>query len=128
VLAAAFASLLVPLNVPKFIYILRHEASVTAIVTKTACWNHDSVLYSFTFDGKTYTDRDSFTEKPCESYTPGSPIKVYFSTASPDQNRTFEPRAGLRNEIIPIALVCLTVAPFIILSLRRRWPKAWFPL
>jgi len=112
------------LNVPTFIHILRHEASVTAVVTKTECWNHASVLYSFTFDGKTYTGGDSFTPKPCESYKPGSSIKVYFSTVSPQENRAFEPWAGLWNEIIPIGLVCLVFPPFILLSLRRWWRKA----
>jgi len=120
-LGVAFATLLARFNVPRFIHILRHEASVTAVVTKTECWNHASVLYSFTFDGKTYTGADSFTDRPCESYKPGSPLKVYFSIASPEENRTFEPWAGLCNEGISIALVCLVFPPLILLSLRRLW-------
>ena len=123
-LAVAFASLLVPLNVPKFIHILRHEASVTAVVTKTECWNHASVLYSFTFNGKRYSGADSFTDQPCESYKPGSPIKVYFSTASPEENRAYEPWAGLWNEGIPIALVCTVFPTIILLNLRRRRRRA----
>jgi len=123
-LAVAFASVLVPFNVPRFIHILRHEASVTAVVTKTECWNHARVLYSFTFNGKTYTGVDSFTDQPCESYKPGSPIKVYFSTASPEENRAYEPWAGLWNEGITIALVCTVIPTFILLTSRRRRRRA----
>jgi hypothetical protein len=124
VLAVVFASLLAPLNVPRFVHILRHEASVTAVVTGTACWNHASVLYSFTFEGRTYTGADSFTKQPCECYKPGSSITVYFSTASPEKNVTIEPWAGLWNEIISIALVCLIFPPLILLGLGRLWHRA----
>jgi hypothetical protein len=117
VLAVAFTCLQVRYDVPGFIRILRHEASVTAIVTKNEIWNHASVLYSFTFRGRTYTGGDSFTDHPCESYKPGTQIKVYFSSASPEKNRAIDPRAGLWNEAIFIALVCLIFAPLLLVSI-----------
>lgn len=119
-LAVAFVAWQVPgSNVPEFIHILHHEASVRGVVTSTQCWNHNSVLCSFTFNGKTYACGGFAREQPCESYKPGSPITVYFSTASPATNDTIEPRAGLWNEIIGIALICLIFPPLIIECLRR---------
>src|ERR1700689_3463295 len=118
ILAAGFASILTPLNVPRFVRIIRHEASTTGVVTGTDCDNHASVIFSFGANGTTYTGGESRGDI-CSTVKPGTPITVYYSAQSPKDSVTREPAGELWNEIICISLVCL-LGPPIILSSRRR--------
>ncbi len=108
-------------NIWHYKRIKRDLESAKAVVTKTECWNHASVLYSFVFDDKTYRGASSFTKRPCGSYGPGDPIEVYFSKISPDNNSAMEPTAGIWNEIIAITLASLTFPALLLFGLRKYW-------
>ena len=62
----------------------------------------------------------------CRSLHPGDSIVVYYDKIEPGTNRAAEPRAGIINELIPIALACLIFPPAIIglLSVQYRRIKA----
>jgi hypothetical protein len=122
-LATIFACVLVPFNIPRIVDILRHEASVTGTVTAPDCSNHNSVRYSFDFGGKPYAGFFP-VDGPCGSLKAGSPITVYFSTVSPEKNEIREPARDLWNEIITIALVCLTFPTIIVWRLNRTWGRS----
>jgi hypothetical protein len=117
-LAATFACVFVPFNIPRIVNILRHEGSVIGKVTAPDCENHNSARYSFEFDGKAYAGIFP-VDGSCQDLKVGSPIAVYFSKVSPEENQLREPAADLWNESISIALVCLIFPTLILWRLTK---------
>ncbi|HEV2551204.1 MAG TPA: hypothetical protein VGU20_28100 [Stellaceae bacterium] len=117
-LAGAFIAILAPLNIPTYLNLIRHGQKTTAEIRKLDCDNHARAEYAFTVVAAEVLSSDVMSTD-CRSLRPGDKILVYYDTVDPTINRAREPVGGLVNELIPIALVCLTVPPLMISAVSR---------
>jgi hypothetical protein len=117
ILAAVFATALGQLNIPTFLRLIRHGEQTTATIVQPDCGNHATASYSFSVGSTPYSGKDGMTN--CGSLRAGDLIQIYYDVSDPTLNRAVEPRAGLMNEIISIALICLVVPPFIFFCMMK---------
>jgi hypothetical protein len=122
VLAAVFATCLAQINVPTFLRLIQHGARATAMIVQLDCDNHGQASYTFNIGSTDYSSRGIMWIN-CRSLRPGDSIQIYYDTTDPNVSRTAEPLAGLKNELIPIAIGCLVFPPLIIFSFARYWKR-----
>jgi hypothetical protein len=116
-LATILAIVLGRLNVPTFVRLAEHGEHATATIVQPDCGNHGRASYAFTVGSIRYSGIDVMHD--CRSLHPGDSITVYFDRNDPKISQTVEPRAGLVNELIPIALACFLLPPALIVSFIR---------
>jgi hypothetical protein len=115
-LAAILVLILGRINLPTYFRLARHGERVTATIVQTDCNNHGRAFYTFQVGPTRYSDSDGMRMFDCRSLHPGDSIPVYYEITDPTISRAIEPWGGLVNELIPIALACLIVPPFMIAS------------
>jgi hypothetical protein len=125
-LAAILASILGGLNLPTLLRLAQRGERSTATIIQPSCDNHSSASYTFIVGSTYYSGNSIMWMVDCRSLRPGDSIVIYYDNADPRINRAVEPRAGIVNELIPIALACLIVPPAVIglLSVQYRRMKA----
>ncbi|MGB6538248.1 MAG: DUF3592 domain-containing protein [Xanthobacteraceae bacterium] len=124
-LAAILALILGSLNLQTLLRLAAHGDRATAIIVQPTCDNHASASYAFNVGATRYSSSDVMSMLDCRSLHPGDSITIYYDTTDPKVSRAIEPEAGIVNEVIPIALACLTAPPifiagFIALSRKNR--------
>ena len=120
-LAAIFGIGLWQINIPTFLRLIKHGERATATIVRPTCDNHASASYTFSVGTTSYSGRDVMWMVDCGSLHPGDSITIYYDITNPQISRAFEPHAGITNDLIPIAGICLTFPPFIILA-----TMAWY--
>jgi Protein of unknown function (DUF3592) len=113
-LAALLASILGSLNIPTYIALIQHGERTTATITKTDCNNHSEAAYTFTVGTTRFSSKGVMWMYDCQSLHAGDSIQIYYDRTDPTISRAFEPHKGLVNDLIPIALACLTAPPMMI--------------
>jgi hypothetical protein len=113
-LATILAIVLGRINVPTYVKLAEDGERTTAVIVQPDCGNHGRASYAFNVGSIGYSGSDVMND--CRSLRPGDDITIYFDRDDPKISRAIEPRAGLMNELIPIALACLLVPPVAIIS------------
>jgi hypothetical protein len=117
VLAALLAIALGQINISTYLRLLEHGERATATIIRPDCDNHARASYTFTVGSTHYSNSDVMSGRDCQSLHPGDAIQNYYDVTDPTISRAIEPRDGLVNELISIALACLMVPPVLIVGL-----------
>jgi hypothetical protein len=121
ILAAIFAAILGPINVPTYLKLLKHGERTSAEILRLDCDNHNQAEYVFNVGAIGVLSSDVMISD-CRLLRPGDAIPIYYDVTDPTVNRAEEPMGGLVNELIAITLVCLTFPSLIIVGVSR-WPR-----
>jgi hypothetical protein len=122
-LAAVLAFALGEINIPTYLRLVKHGERATATIIQPDCDNHARAFYTFTVGSTHYSNSDVMWTSDCRSLHPGDTILIYYDVTDPTISRAIEPRFGVENELIPIALACLIVPPVLIIVLVAGYRK-----
>lgn len=111
VIAGPFGALLLSINGPRLVSILQNQGSVTGVVARTDCAQHNTIFYRFEFAEKSFSGSDS---GECSTVEVGQHIQVTFSTVKPTDNILGDPLARLLGEIAVISLGFLLFLAFLV--------------
>ena len=100
-------------NIPRLYRLASDSVSTIGRVTASHPKNHDTLSYIYTVGGRTYV-RDDGAPGHAVDFAVGQEVLVYYLPADPGVSTLRNPRAGLDNEIVSVALAAVGVATLLV--------------
>lgn len=102
-------------NMPRFVRLKNDGRQVQAIVSRTECGNHATIVSTFEVAGVVYEARgtDNFQNPQCSSVKTGDNVLAYYLPADPNVNVLGDIHERWNNEVASIigAMVILPLVP-----------------
>jgi hypothetical protein len=109
--AAVVGGLTASVNLFHYSALKKHGASSPGVVTETRCSHHNTVLYEFQVQGRTFQGSTSagWLAPNCSVIHAGDRLQVTFLPADPSVNGGGDFPSAYRNEVVSVLLAALGV-------------------